>query len=71
MLFAPIFRVVSLQICRLAAAMPANATSARKVRRQNPVSRGKKPVRGAASEPHCTEAGMIFTSDGRTEGSLA
>ena len=25
----------------------------------------------AASEPHCTEAGMIFTSDGRTEGSLA
>lgn len=70
MLFAPIFRGVSLQICRLATAMPANATSARKARRQNLVSRGK-PVRGAASEPHCTEAGMIFTSDGRTEGSLA
>jgi hypothetical protein len=28
-------------------------------------------VRGAASEPHCTEASMIFTTDGRTEGSLA
>ena len=67
MLFAPIFRVVSL---RLAKAMPANAASARKARRQDPVSR-VKPVRGAASEPHCTEAGMIFTSDGRTEGSLA
>ena len=70
MLFAPIFRGVGLQICRLATAMPANATSARKARHQNPISRGK-PVRGAASEPHCTEAGMIFTSDGRTERSLA
>jgi hypothetical protein len=70
MLFAPIFRGVSLQICRLATAWPANAPSAQKARRQNPVSRGK-PVRGAASEPHCTEAGVIFTSDGRTEGSLA
>ena len=70
MLFAPIFRVVSLQICRLAAAMPAKATSARKARRSNPVSRGR-PVQGAASEPHCTEASMIFISAGRTEGSLA
>lgn len=70
MLFAPIFRGVGLQICRLATAMPANANSAWKARPLNPVSRGK-PVRGAASEPHCTEAGMIFTSDGRTEGSLA
>jgi hypothetical protein len=66
MLLAPIFRAISLLICgRSSTTLPGGALG-------SPTDRPRsiprwKPVRGAASEPHCLDAGFDSTGDGKTE----
>jgi len=66
MLLAPVFRAISLQICKFPGIPVSVAASGRGVHRPNPVQRWK-PVRGAASEPHYTDAGAGSTPDGSAE----
>jgi hypothetical protein len=70
MLLASVFRAISLQMCRISRITGSDATLRRGAHRPNSVPRWK-PVRGAASEPHFTDAGFNSTSDGQTEIVLA
>ena len=59
MLLAPIFRAISLLIYRRSSATFPGSALASMTDRRRPMPR-RKPVRGAASEPHCTDAGFDF-----------
>ena len=65
MLLASVFRAISLQMCRNPRITGSDATLRRGVR-PNSVPRWK-PVRGAASEPHYTDASVDSPADGRAE----
>ena len=66
MLLATIFRVIRLQSCAPPSRiLPGNASGGR-ADRPSSIPRWKL-VRGAASEPHCTDAGFNSTGDGKTE----
>ena len=66
MLLASIFRAISLQIRRVPRITGSDATLRRGAHRPNSVPR-RKPVRGAASEPHYTDARVDSPADGRAE----
>lgn len=66
MLLAPIFRAISLQICRPLRTKLPNGALGSLADRPRSIPRWK-PVRGAASEPHYTDASLNSTSDGKTE----
>jgi hypothetical protein len=66
MLLASVFRAISLQMCRVARIAGSDAASRRGAHRPNSVPRWK-PVRGAASEPHYTDARVDSPADGRAE----
>jgi hypothetical protein len=65
MLLASVFRAISLQMCRNPRITGSDATLRRGVR-PNSVPCWK-PVRGAASEPHYTDARVDSPADGRAE----
>ena len=70
MLLATIFRVIRLPSCaRPGRTLPADASGSR-TDRPSSIPRWK-PVRGAASEPHCTDAGFNSAGDGKTEIAVA
>ena len=70
MLLATIFRVISLQTCgRPSRTRPGDVLKSR-ADRPSSIPRWKL-VRGAASEPHCTDAGFNSTGDGKTEIAVA
>ena len=62
MLLAPIFRAISLLIYRRSSATFSGSALASMTDRRRPMPR-RKPVRGAASEPHCTDAGFDSTGN--------
>ena len=64
MLLATIFRVIRLQTCgRPSRTLPGDASGSRTDR---PTATPRwKPVRGAASEPYCAEAGFNSAGDGK------
>ena len=66
MLIASVFRAISLQMCRVPRITGSDATLRRVPRRTNSIPRWK-PVRGAASEPHYTDARVDSPADGRAE----
>ena len=69
MLLATIVRVIRLQSCaRPSRTLPADASS--RTDRPSSIPRWK-PVRGAASEPHCTDAGFNSAGDGKAEIAVA
>ena len=71
MLLASVFRAISLQICRVPRITGSDATLRRGAHRPNSVPRWK-PVRGAASEPHYTDARVDSPADGiRVERSIS
>jgi hypothetical protein len=69
MLLASVFRAISLQICRVPRIAGSDATLRRGAHRPNSVPRWK-PVRGAASEPHYTDARVDSPADGRLKSAL-
>jgi hypothetical protein len=66
MLLASVFRAISLQMCRIPRIIGSDAASRRGAHRPNSVPRRKR-VRGAASEPHYTDARVEPPADGRAE----
>ena len=70
MLIASVFRAISLQMCRIPRITGSDATLRRVPRRTNSIPRWK-PVRGAASEPYCTDAGFNSAGDGKAEIAVA
>jgi hypothetical protein len=66
MLLASAFRAISLQICRILRIDGSDVTLRREAHRPNSVPRWK-PVRGAASEPHYTDASVDSPVDGSAE----
>jgi hypothetical protein len=69
MLLAPVFRAISLQICRFPGTPVSDDPSGRGGHHPNSVPRWK-PVRGAASEPHCTDATAGSIPDGSAASSV-
>jgi hypothetical protein len=69
MLLATIFRVIRLPSARPSKTLPGNASGSR-TDRPSSIPRWK-PVRGAASEPHCTDAGFNSAGDGKAEIAVA
>jgi hypothetical protein len=65
MLLASVFRAISLQTCRIPRITGSDASLRRGPHRPNSVPRWK-PVQGAASEPHYTDA-RDSSADGRAE----
>jgi len=66
MLLASVFRAIGLQMCRIPRITGSDATLRRGAHRPNSAPRWK-PVRGAASEPHYTDARVDSPADGRAE----
>ena len=66
MLLASVFRAISLQTCRIPRITASDASPPRGAHRSNSVPRWK-PVRGAASEPHYTDASVASPADGSAE----
>lgn len=66
MLLASVFRAISLQMCRFPRTPVSDVAFGRGVQRPNTVPRWK-PVRGAASEPHYTDAHAGSIPDGSVE----
>jgi hypothetical protein len=66
MQLASMFRAIGLQICRLPSTSLSGGAFGSLVDRPRPGPR-RKPVRGAASEPHYTDASFNGTGDGRIE----
>jgi hypothetical protein len=67
MLLASVFRAISLQICRVPRIAGSDATLRRGAHRPNNSVPRRKPVRGAASEPHYTDARVDLPADSRAE----
>ena len=63
---ASVFRAISLQMCRIPRITGSGAALRRGAHRPNSVPRRKR-VRGAASEPHYTDARVDSPADGRAE----
>jgi hypothetical protein len=70
MLLAPILRAIGLQTLKLPSRTLSGDALGSRAQRPRSIPRCK-PVRGAASEPHFTDAGFNSTSDGQTEIVLA
>jgi hypothetical protein len=70
MLLATIFRVIRPPRCaRPSETLPGDASGSRTDR---PTATPRwKPVRGAASEPYCAEAGFNSAGDGKAEIAVA
>jgi hypothetical protein len=66
MLLASVFRAMSLQMRSIPRITGSDAILPRGAHRPNPVPRWKT-VRGAASEPHYTDASVGSSADGRAE----
>jgi hypothetical protein len=69
MLLATIFRVIRLPSCVRPSRTLSGDTSSR-TDRPSSIPRWK-PVRGAGSEPHCTDAGFNSAGEGKAEIAVA
>ena len=66
MLLASVFRAISLQVSRIPRITGSDAALRRGAHRPNSVPR-RKSVRGAASEPHYTDARVDSPANGGAE----